>query len=57
MKNRLLKMRVGSRITTKHGFIVRTTKTQWRVVRGTSLSNLRWTTTFVQNESGEFVRI
>jgi hypothetical protein len=55
-KKELLKIAVGERLTTKRGFIVRTTPTQWRVVN-VSGGRARWVETLVLLRNGFVVKL
>jgi hypothetical protein len=57
IQEKMLKMKVGSKLHTRRGFIVRTTPTQWRVVRKiTNLSRPRWVATLT-NIDGQFINV
>lgn len=57
MEEKMLKMKVGSKLMTCRGFVVRTSTLQWRVVRKHGLlSRPRWVATLMLVE-GRFVNI
>jgi hypothetical protein len=57
IQEKMLKMKVGAKLYTRRGFVVRTTPTQWRVVRKiTNLSRARWVATLTYID-GQFVNV